>query len=177
MFAHLDALGPPMPDADIPDASPIRTGLEEPHLAAAAPVCKVVLEALAPDLMAPNRPFRPGLRVKGVAAHPGVFEMTWDNDGRATFTDGPERVPGQPHVIGGVLELTPSSLRRPAHELPPAFVQRRTAPVFSRELTSLVSEANQISGSQSGSQRRQTPGDSRRHLATISPDSWLFKRR
>jgi hypothetical protein len=60
---------------------------------------KVVLEAFVPDLAAPDRPFRPGLRVKGVKAHPGVFEMTWDNDGRATFSYGAERVPGQPHVI------------------------------------------------------------------------------
>ena len=29
---------------------------------------KVVLEAFVPDLTAPDRPFRPGLRVKGVAA-------------------------------------------------------------------------------------------------------------
>lgn len=60
---------------------------------------KVVLEAFVPDLTAPDRPFRPGLRVKGVATHPGVFEMTWDNDGRATFSYGEEHVPGQPHVI------------------------------------------------------------------------------
>jgi hypothetical protein len=60
---------------------------------------KVVLEAFVPDLMAQDQPFRPGLRVKGVAAHSGVFEMTWDNDSRATFTYGPERVAGQPHVI------------------------------------------------------------------------------
>jgi hypothetical protein len=60
---------------------------------------KVVQEAFVPDLAAPDRPPRPGLRVKGVAAHPGVFEMTWDNDGRATFSYGEERVPGQPHVI------------------------------------------------------------------------------
>jgi hypothetical protein len=60
---------------------------------------KVVLEAIVPDLMAPDRPFRPGLRVKRVAAHPRGFEMTWDNDGRATFSYGEERVPGQPHVI------------------------------------------------------------------------------
>ena len=39
---------------------------------------EVVLEAFVPDLAAPDRPFRPGLRVKGVAAHPGVFEMTRD---------------------------------------------------------------------------------------------------
>ena len=60
---------------------------------------KVVLEAFVPDLMAPDRPFRPGLRVKRVAVHPRVFEMTWDNDGRATFSYREERVPGQPHVI------------------------------------------------------------------------------
>ena len=60
---------------------------------------KVVLDALVPDLAAADRPFRPGLRVKRVAAHPGVFEMTWDNDGRATFSYGEERVPGQPHVV------------------------------------------------------------------------------
>ena len=41
------------------------------------------MEAFVPDLAAPDRPFRPGLRVKGVRlCHPGVFEMTWDNDGR-----------------------------------------------------------------------------------------------
>jgi len=60
---------------------------------------KVVLEAFVPDLTAPDRPFRSGLRVKGVAAHSAVFEMTPDNDGRATFSYGEERIPGQPHVI------------------------------------------------------------------------------
>ena len=60
---------------------------------------KVVLEAFVPDLMAPDRPFRPALRVKRVAAHPRVFEMTWDNDGRATFSYRGERIPGQSHVI------------------------------------------------------------------------------
>lgn len=60
---------------------------------------KVVTEAFVPDLAAPDRPFRPGLRVKGVAAHSGVFEMSWDNDGRATFSYDEELTPGQPHVI------------------------------------------------------------------------------
>ena len=60
---------------------------------------KVITEAFVPDLSAPDRPFRPGLRVKGVTAHPGVFEMTWDGDGRATFSYGAERVPGEAHVI------------------------------------------------------------------------------
>jgi hypothetical protein len=52
-----------------------------------------------PDLDAPDQPFRPGLRVKGVTAHPGVFEMTWAPDGRATLSYGPERIPGSAHVI------------------------------------------------------------------------------
>ena len=41
----------------------------------------------------------------------------------------------------------------------------------------LLSKANEISGSQTGSQRRQTPGDTRRRLATINPASWHFRRR
>jgi hypothetical protein len=60
---------------------------------------KVVRDAFVPDLVAPDRPFRQGLRVKGVKAHPNVFEMTWDNDGRATFSYGAEHVSGEPHVI------------------------------------------------------------------------------
>lgn len=60
---------------------------------------KVVVEAFVPDLLVPDRPFRPGLRVKGVTAYPGVFEMTWDSDGRATFSYGEEQVPGKPHVV------------------------------------------------------------------------------
>ncbi len=43
--------------------------------------------------------FRSGLRVKGVRGAPGVFEMTWARDGRATFSWGDETVPGQRHVI------------------------------------------------------------------------------
>jgi hypothetical protein len=43
--------------------------------------------------------FRPSLRVKGVQGHPGVFEMTWAADGRATFQYGGEQRPGQPHVV------------------------------------------------------------------------------
>ena len=60
---------------------------------------KVITEYFVPDLAAQDRPFRPGLRVKGVTARPGVFEMTWDNDGRATFSYGEERIAGQAHVI------------------------------------------------------------------------------
>lgn len=59
------------------------------------------LEAVAvmvADLRA-GRPFRPGLRVKGVEDAPGVFEMTWAPDGRATFEYGREQRPGEPHIV------------------------------------------------------------------------------
>jgi hypothetical protein len=42
---------------------------------------------------------RPSLRVKGVQGAPGVYEMTWAGDGRATFEYGPEVKLGQPHII------------------------------------------------------------------------------
>ncbi|MGH9062575.1 MAG: hypothetical protein ACRDZQ_08025 [Acidimicrobiales bacterium] len=43
--------------------------------------------------------FRAGLRVKGIAGMPGCFEMTWEADGRAIFTYGPEVRPGETHVV------------------------------------------------------------------------------
>ena len=43
--------------------------------------------------------FRKGLRVKGVRGAPGVFEMTWADDGRATFSFGRSRRGDEPHVI------------------------------------------------------------------------------
>jgi len=43
--------------------------------------------------------FRKGLRVKGVQGHPGVFEMTWASDGRATFQYGVSPHPGDTHII------------------------------------------------------------------------------
>jgi hypothetical protein len=42
---------------------------------------------------------RPGLRIKRVKSHTGVWEMTWADDGRATFQYGEEVVPGHPHII------------------------------------------------------------------------------
>ncbi len=42
--------------------------------------------------------FRPGLRVKGVRSAPGVFEMSWAPDGRATFELGATRGEGL-HVV------------------------------------------------------------------------------
>lgn len=46
-----------------------------------------------------GRSFRPGLRVKGVRGHAGVFEMTWAPDGQATFQYSEEVRPGEPHFV------------------------------------------------------------------------------
>jgi len=60
---------------------------------------KVVLEALTPDLATSGPSFRPELRVRPVAGHPGLYEMSWGDGGRAAFSYGTERVPGEPHLI------------------------------------------------------------------------------
>ncbi|MDX2915996.1 hypothetical protein [Streptomyces griseiscabiei] len=44
-------------------------------------------------------PFRAGLRIKGVRRAPGVFELTWDGNGRATWQYGPEIVRGEQHIV------------------------------------------------------------------------------
>ncbi|CAL9671145.1 hypothetical protein [Streptomyces sp. enrichment culture] len=47
--------------------------------------------------------FRAGLRVKRVQRAPGIYELTWSMGtgpaGRATWEYGPERRPGERHVI------------------------------------------------------------------------------
>lgn len=50
------------------------------------------------DLRA-KRSFRHTLRVKGVQGHPGIFEVSWSGDGRATFQYGPEQRTGDPHIV------------------------------------------------------------------------------
>lgn len=50
------------------------------------------------DLRAGGK-FRPGLRVKGVQGASGVFEMTWADDGRATFEYGDSLIDDEPHII------------------------------------------------------------------------------
>ncbi|MEX0754923.1 MAG: hypothetical protein WD556_07375 [Actinomycetota bacterium] len=42
---------------------------------------------------------RSGLRVKGVQSAPGVHEMTWGGDGRATFEYGDPVVENETHII------------------------------------------------------------------------------
>jgi hypothetical protein len=43
--------------------------------------------------------FDPALRVKRVRGYPGVWEMSWAPDGRATFEYGDEVRPGEAHII------------------------------------------------------------------------------
>lgn len=54
--------------------------------------------AFVEDLRAGGE-FRGGLRVKGVKGASGVFEMTWADDGRATFQYGEPVVAEESHVI------------------------------------------------------------------------------
>ena len=49
--------------------------------------------------LAGSKGFRKGLRVKGVQGSPGIFEMTWADDGRATFSYGNSIREGEPHII------------------------------------------------------------------------------
>lgn len=59
---------------------------------------KDAVKKFVEDLRA-GRPFRRGLRVKGVKGASGIFEMTWADDGRATFEFGAEQKEGEPHII------------------------------------------------------------------------------
>jgi hypothetical protein len=46
-----------------------------------------------------DRNFRSGLRVRGVEGADGVFEMTWDGDGRATFEYGTQVRDNTTHIV------------------------------------------------------------------------------
>ena len=46
-----------------------------------------------------GRGFRPGLRVRGVQGAPGIYEVTWAPDGRATFHYGEPIQEGEAHVV------------------------------------------------------------------------------
>ena len=58
---------------------------------------RVALRRFVEDLRSGS--FRKGLRIKHVQSHPGVWEMTWAPDGRATFRYGDSVHPGDPHII------------------------------------------------------------------------------
>jgi len=56
--------------------------------------------------------FRKGLRVKKMAGRTDVWEMTWADDGRATFSFAEPVVNGEPHIVWRRIG-TPDVLRRP----------------------------------------------------------------
>jgi hypothetical protein len=60
---------------------------------------KAALVKFIADLEAGH--FRRSLRVKGIQGAPGIFEMTWADDGRTTFQYGApvEGHENEPHVI------------------------------------------------------------------------------
>ncbi|MEU2855567.1 hypothetical protein [Streptomyces syringium] len=47
---------------------------------------RVVLDSFVPDLR--TELFRPGLRIKGIRCAPGVYELTWARNSRATWQYG-----------------------------------------------------------------------------------------
>lgn len=57
------------------------------------------LKQFIADLKEPEKGFHPRLRVKRMQGHPGVWEMSWAPDGRATFQYGDEVRDGEAHII------------------------------------------------------------------------------
>ncbi|HEX5308892.1 MAG TPA: hypothetical protein VFW38_07405 [Solirubrobacteraceae bacterium] len=64
------------------------------------------------DIAGEGQNFHPRLRVKRVQGRPGVWEMTWAPDGRATFEYGTEVHLGEAHIIWRRIG-THSIFRRP----------------------------------------------------------------
>lgn len=62
---------------------------------------KAVFRAAAAKFVAdlPSGRFRAGLRVRGIGGAEGVFEMTWADDGRATFEFGSAVHQGETHIV------------------------------------------------------------------------------
>src|SRR5437773_446094 len=60
---------------------------------------QLAVRKLIEDLRDRKGQFRKGLRVKPFETAPGVYELTWASDGRATFAFGKPVRPGQPHTV------------------------------------------------------------------------------
>ncbi|MFE4177181.1 hypothetical protein ACFRR7_34960 [Streptomyces sp. NPDC056909] len=62
---------------------------------------QIVTRAFVPDLrsLSNGSTFRPGLRIKRVQCARGVYELTWDGNGRATWQYGKAILPGTQHII------------------------------------------------------------------------------
>ncbi len=69
------------------------------HLSAAEQSAFLAAVQQFVDDLRSGRPLRKGLRVKGIQGAPGIFEMTFGDDGRATFEYGEPVVEGEHHVV------------------------------------------------------------------------------
>jgi hypothetical protein len=58
----------------------------------------VAIEQFVDDIRA-GTGFRKGLRIKGVQGAAGIFELTWADNGRATFEHSAAVIPSEPHII------------------------------------------------------------------------------
>ncbi|MEU6926031.1 hypothetical protein ACIPJN_38685 [Streptomyces sp. NPDC086796] len=58
---------------------------------------RIVTRAFVPDLRSGR--FRSGLRIKRVRCMPGVYELTWAGNGRATWSYGEARIQGAQHIV------------------------------------------------------------------------------
>jgi mRNA-degrading endonuclease YafQ of YafQ-DinJ toxin-antitoxin module len=59
----------------------------------------VALKQFVADLKKSESSFHPRLRVKRMQGHPGIWEMSWAPDGRATFEYGDEVRSGEAHIV------------------------------------------------------------------------------
>jgi hypothetical protein len=58
-----------------------------------------MLDAFASSLPAQVPPLGAGPHVKEIIGAAGIFEISWGDNGRATFCYGAARQPGEPHVV------------------------------------------------------------------------------
>jgi hypothetical protein len=73
---------------------------------------RTALARFIADIADGSQRFHPRLRVKRVQGYPGVWEMTWAPDGRATFEYGKGVRPGELHIVWRRIG-THSVFRRP----------------------------------------------------------------
>jgi len=76
-----------------------RFGAEFDRLAPAQQAAFLAAVALFVEDLRPGGQFRTGLRVKGLRGGPGLFEVTWAPDGRATFRYGEPVGGGEAHIV------------------------------------------------------------------------------
>jgi hypothetical protein len=94
--AHLD----PLADPGVPTYAWLaRFGADFDSLSASEQAAFLVAVAHFVEDLRLGGGFRKGLRVKGVKGATGIFEMTWADDGRATFEYGDAVTEGEVHVI------------------------------------------------------------------------------